>query len=83
MRISPRHRPAAVRLPAEAQADRLAELRARLDPALGLDLVPGTGLLAACVPGAFGAWMLLLAEHVGWLARHWAGRFDHGWFLRR
>ncbi len=30
---------------------------------LGLDLVPGTGLLAACVPGAFGAWMLLLAEH--------------------
>src|ERR671918_1674763 len=26
---------------------------------LGLDLVPGTGLLAACVPGAFGAWMLL------------------------
>jgi gamma-glutamyltranspeptidase/glutathione hydrolase len=31
--------------------------------ALGLDLVPGTGLLAACVPGAFGAWMLLLAEH--------------------
>jgi gamma-glutamyltranspeptidase/glutathione hydrolase len=31
--------------------------------ALGLDLVPGTGLLAACVPGAFGAWMLLLGEH--------------------
>jgi gamma-glutamyltranspeptidase/glutathione hydrolase len=31
--------------------------------ALGLDLVPGTGLLPACVPGAFGAWMLLLAEH--------------------
>jgi gamma-glutamyltranspeptidase / glutathione hydrolase len=30
---------------------------------LGLDLVPGTGPLAACVPGAFGAWMLLLAEH--------------------
>ena len=29
---------------------------------LGLDLVPGTGLLAACVPGAFGAWMLLLRE---------------------
>ena len=27
---------------------------------LGLDLVPGTGLLPACVPGAFGAWMLLL-----------------------
>jgi gamma-glutamyltranspeptidase/glutathione hydrolase len=31
--------------------------------ALGLDLIPGTGLLPACVPGAFGAWMLLLAEH--------------------
>src|ERR671922_732260 len=30
---------------------------------LGLDLIPGTGLLPACVPGAFGAWMLLLAEH--------------------
>jgi gamma-glutamyltranspeptidase / glutathione hydrolase len=30
---------------------------------LGLDLVPGDGLLPACVPGAFGAWMLLLAEH--------------------
>ena len=27
---------------------------------LGLDLVPGTGLLAACVPAAFGTWMLLL-----------------------
>ena len=31
--------------------------------ALGLDLVPGTGLLAACVPGAFGAWMLLLERY--------------------
>ena len=30
---------------------------------LGLDLVPGTGLLPACVPGAFGAWLLLLAEY--------------------
>ena len=30
---------------------------------LGLDLVPGTGLLAACVPGAFGAWMLLLRDY--------------------
>ncbi|MQA80993.1 MAG: gamma-glutamyltransferase family protein [Streptosporangiales bacterium] len=30
---------------------------------LGLDLVPGTGLLAACVPGQFGAWMLLLRDH--------------------
>jgi gamma-glutamyltranspeptidase/glutathione hydrolase len=30
---------------------------------LGLDLVPGTGLLAACVPAAFGTWMLLLEQH--------------------
>ena len=30
---------------------------------LGLDLVPGNGLLAACVPAAFGTWMLLLAAH--------------------
>jgi len=29
---------------------------------LGLDLVPGTGLLPACVPGAFGAWLALLGE---------------------
>ena len=31
--------------------------------ALGLDMVPGTGFLAATVPGAFGAWLLML--------RHW------------
>ncbi len=30
---------------------------------MGLDLVPGAGLLAAVVPGAFGAWMLLLRDH--------------------
>jgi gamma-glutamyltranspeptidase/glutathione hydrolase len=30
---------------------------------LGLDLIPGTGLLPACVPGAFDAWLRLLAEH--------------------
>jgi gamma-glutamyltranspeptidase / glutathione hydrolase len=30
---------------------------------LGLDLVPGTGLLAACVPAAFGTWMLLLKRY--------------------
>src|SRR5690348_16070770 len=30
---------------------------------LGLDMVPGTGLLAACVPGAFDAWMLLLRDY--------------------
>jgi len=30
---------------------------------LGLKLVPGTGLLAAVVPGAFDAWMLMLRDH--------------------
>jgi gamma-glutamyltranspeptidase / glutathione hydrolase len=30
--------------------------------ALGLDLVPGTGLLPACVPGAFGAWLTMLRD---------------------
>ncbi|MBK5959034.1 gamma-glutamyltransferase [Rhodoplanes elegans] len=30
---------------------------------LGLDMVPGTGLLAACVPGTFETWMMLLAEY--------------------
>lgn len=29
---------------------------------LGLELIPGTGLLPACVPGAFDAWMRLLGE---------------------
>jgi gamma-glutamyltranspeptidase/glutathione hydrolase len=28
----------------------------------GHDLIPGTGVLAACVPGAFDAWLLLLRE---------------------
>jgi len=30
---------------------------------LGLDMMPGTGLLAACVPGMFDTWMLLLRDH--------------------
>ncbi|HJQ44226.1 MAG TPA: gamma-glutamyltransferase family protein [Jatrophihabitantaceae bacterium] len=34
--------------------------------ALGLTLVPGTGLLAATVPGAFGAWTLLLERWGTW-----------------
>src|ERR671926_371077 len=40
--------------PAAATVDRFREL--------GLDLVPGTGLLAATVPGAFDAWMVLLRD---------------------
>jgi gamma-glutamyltranspeptidase/glutathione hydrolase len=30
---------------------------------LGVDVIPGNGLLPAVVPGSFGAWMLLLAEY--------------------
>jgi gamma-glutamyltranspeptidase / glutathione hydrolase len=30
---------------------------------LGLDIVPGTGLLAACVPGMFDTWMMLLRDY--------------------
>src|SRR5690242_19089847 len=30
---------------------------------LGLDMVPGTGLLAACVPGMFYTWMRLLRDY--------------------
>ena len=40
--------------PAQATIERFHEL--------GHELVPGTGLLAACVPGAFDAWLLLLRE---------------------
>ena len=33
---------------------------------MGHDLIPGTGPLAACVPGAFGGWLLLLQEFGTW-----------------
>jgi gamma-glutamyltranspeptidase/glutathione hydrolase len=29
----------------------------------GLDMVPGTGLLAACIPGMFDSWMILLRDY--------------------
>ena len=35
---------------------------------LGMDHIPGTGLLAAVVPGAFGTWMDLLARYGTWRA---------------
>ena len=41
-------------VPAAATIERFREL--------GLDLVPGTGLLAAVVPGAFDAWMQVLRD---------------------
>ena len=44
--------------PAAATIERFREL--------GHELVPGTGVLAACVPGAFGGWLLLLREHGTW-----------------
>ena len=44
--------------PAAATVERYREL--------GLDLVPGTGLLSAVVPGAFDAWLLLLRDHGTW-----------------
>ena len=34
--------------------------------ALGLDLIPGTGLLPATVPGAFDAWALMLRDFGTW-----------------
>jgi gamma-glutamyltranspeptidase/glutathione hydrolase len=33
---------------------------------LGHELVPGVGLLAACVPGSFGGWLLLLEQFGTW-----------------
>ena len=44
--------------PAAATIERYREL--------GHDLVPGTGVLAACVPGAFGGWLLLLEQFGTW-----------------
>src|SRR5579884_1645546 len=29
---------------------------------LGLDMIPGSGLLAACIPGTFETWMMLLRD---------------------
>ena len=44
--------------PAAATIERFREL--------GHELIPGTGVLAACVPGAFGGWLLLLEEFGTW-----------------
>ncbi len=41
--------------PAAATIERFTEL--------GIELIPGTGLLAACTPGAFDGWMRLLGEY--------------------
>lgn len=44
--------------PAAAKIDRIR--------GMGLTEVPGSGPLAACVPGAFGGWMTLLRDHGTW-----------------
>ncbi|MDF1586936.1 gamma-glutamyltransferase family protein [Marinimicrococcus flavescens] len=45
----------------QGPAPRAASIEAFRD--LGLDMIPGTGLLAATVPGAFDAWLLMLRDH--------------------
>jgi gamma-glutamyltranspeptidase/glutathione hydrolase len=47
---------------AQGPAPRTATI-ARYRDELGLGLVPGTGPLAAVVPGAFGGWIAMLREH--------------------
>jgi gamma-glutamyltranspeptidase/glutathione hydrolase len=42
---------------------------AHVKDGLGLDLIPGTGLLPAMVPGAFDAWALMLRDHGTWSLR--------------
>lgn len=60
--------------PAGATAERYRDL--------GLDIVPGTGPLAAPVPGAVDAWLLLLRDHGTWTLRdvldHAIGLAEHG-----
>lgn len=63
--------------PAAATIDRFHDL--------GHELVPGTGLLAACVPGAFGGWLLLLGEFGTWrledVLEYAIGYAEHGYPL--
>lgn len=44
--------------PGEATIDRVR--------GIGVDVVPGSGFLPACVPGAFGGWLLLLERFGTW-----------------
>ncbi|HUF01410.1 MAG TPA: gamma-glutamyltransferase family protein [Gaiellaceae bacterium] len=63
--------------PAAATSERFREL--------GHRLVPGTGVLAACVPGAFGGWLLLLRDFGTWrladVLEHAIGYAEHGYPL--
>jgi gamma-glutamyltranspeptidase / glutathione hydrolase len=67
---------------AQGSAPRAATIE-RYRGELGLSLVPGTGPLAAVVPGAFGGWMAMLRDHgtmpfadVAHFAIHYA---EHGY----
>jgi gamma-glutamyltranspeptidase/glutathione hydrolase len=62
---------------AQGPAPRAATIEHYRDE-LGLELVPGTGPLAAVVPGAFGGWIALLREH-GTLPLHDVLRFAIGY----
>jgi gamma-glutamyltranspeptidase / glutathione hydrolase len=61
-------------VPAAATSERFHDL--------GHELVPGTGVLAACVPGAFGGWLLLLRDFGTWrledVLEHALGYAEHG-----
>src|SRR5712691_899321 len=63
--------------PAAATIERYREL--------GHELIPGAGVLAACVPGAFGGWLLLLREFGTWrlqdVLEHAIGYAEHGYPL--
>lgn len=52
---------------------------------LGVGDIPGTGLLAACVPGAFAGWMTLLGDHGTWsvsdVLQFAIGYAEHGYPL--
>jgi gamma-glutamyltranspeptidase/glutathione hydrolase len=46
-----------------------AGLNVALMKSLGHEIMPGTGMLAAPIPGAFDAWMLMLRDHGTWKPR--------------
>jgi len=62
---------------AQGPAPRAATIERYRDD-LGLDLVPGTGPLAAVVPGAFGGWVTMLRDY-GTMPLHEVLRFAIGY----
>jgi gamma-glutamyltranspeptidase / glutathione hydrolase len=67
---------------AQGPAPRAATVERYRDE-LGLALVPGTGPLAAVVPGAFGGWLTMLRDHgtlpLGDVLRFAIGYAEHGY----